>query len=210
VGGDYYDFVHLDPSRIGIVVGDVSGKGVSAAFYMSEVKGIFQALSRMYPSPRDFMVKANDALAGSIDKHSFVSLIYAILDVATGRLTLARAGHCPMLLVSSNRVQYIRPGGMGLGLTEGRVFEGAIEEHALQLTEGDVCVFYTDGLTEARNVADEEFGYERLLAGAQRAREQSATGIKEEILNAVRLFSGAETHHDDLTLVVLKWRGQRV
>jgi sigma-B regulation protein RsbU (phosphoserine phosphatase) len=207
VGGDYYDFVHLDPRRIGIVVGDVSGKGVSAAFYMSEVKGIFQALSRMYPSPRDFMIKANDALAGSIDKHSFVSLIYAILDVSTGRLTLARAGHCPMLLVSDNGVQYIRPGGMGLGLTEGRVFEEAIEEHALQLTEGDICVFYTDGLTEARNVADEEFGYERLLSGAQHAREQSATGIKDEILSSVRLFSGAETHHDDLTLVVLKWRG---
>jgi len=210
VGGDYYDFVHLDPVRIGIVVGDVSGKGVSAAFYMSEVKGIFQALSRMYPSPRDFMVKANDALIGSIDKHSFVSLIYAILDVATGRLTLSRAGHCPMLLVSDNGVQYIRPGGMGLGLTEGRVFEEAIEEHALQLMEGDVCVFYTDGLTEARNASDEEFGYERLLAGAQRAREQSATGIKEEILNAVKTFSGSETHHDDLTLVVLKWLGNGI
>jgi sigma-B regulation protein RsbU (phosphoserine phosphatase) len=98
VGGDYYDFMELGDGRIGIVVGDVSGKGVSAAFYMSEMKGIFQALGRICSSPKEFMVRANEALAGSIDKHSFVSLIYAILDPVSGRLTVARAGslsHAP-------------------------------------------------------------------------------------------------------------------
>jgi len=207
VGGDYYDFVQLDGERIGIVVGDVSGKGVPAAFYMSEVKGIFLALSETYASPRDFLVKANQILASSIDKHSFVSLIYAILDVRLGRLTLARAGHCPMLLVSGGGVQYIRPDGLGLGLTDGRLFADVTQEHRIDLSVGDVCILYTDGLTEAR--ADgEEYGYQRLVDAAERSRSGTASEIKDEILRDVGAFVGsAEAHHDDLTLVVLKWNG---
>jgi phosphoserine phosphatase RsbU/P len=205
VGGDYYDFVELNDGKLGIVVGDVSGKGVSAAFYMSEVKGIFQALSRMYPSPREFVIKANDALAGSVDKHSFVSLIYAVLDVRTGVLTLARAGHCPMLLVSGEKVEYIRPSGMGMGLSKGEIFSGAIEEYSLPLREGDLCVFYTDGITEARR-GDEEFGYDRLLDIARKSRELSAAAIKDTIVDTVKAFVDRQVTDDDLTLVVLKWR----
>jgi serine phosphatase RsbU (regulator of sigma subunit) len=207
VGGDYYDFVQLDDECIGIVVGDVSGKGVPAAFYMSEVKGIFLALAGMCHSPREFLVRANDALASSIDKHSFVSLIYGILSLRTGSLTLARAGHCPMLLLSGESVQYIRPDGLGLGLTEGRLFADVLQEHALQLARGDLGILYTDGVTEARSDG-EEYGYERLVAVAQRFRERPASEIRDEILHDIRSFVGGdEAHHDDLTLVVIKWRG---
>ncbi len=205
VGGDYYDFVELNDHQLGIVVGDVSGKGVSAAFYMSEVKGIFQALSRMYSSPREFVIRANEALAGSVDKHSFVSLIYAVLDVRTGVLTLARAGHCPMLLVSGEQVEYVRPSGMGMGLSRGEIFNRAIEEYSLSLREGDLCIFYTDGITEARR-GEEEFGYDRLLEAARRLRGQSATAIKDGIVENVKTFVDRQVTDDDLTLVVLKWR----
>jgi serine phosphatase RsbU (regulator of sigma subunit) len=200
--------MELEGDRLGIIVGDVSGKGVSAAFYMSEVKGIFQALGRMYTSPREFMISANAALAGSIDKHSFVSLIYGIVDLATGSLVISRAGHCPMLYVSGNSVAYIRPTGMGLGLTTGELFGNAMEEHTLTLREGDVCLFYTDGVTEARHDGD-EFGYDRLLALVQRIRHKSASEIKNEVLQTVQNFTGNQPTHDDLTLVVLKWLGSR-
>jgi serine phosphatase RsbU (regulator of sigma subunit) len=206
VGGDYYDFIQLDSGRIGIVVGDVSGKGVSAAFYMSEVKGIFQALSRIHSSPREFMIKANEALASSIDKSSFVSLIYAIVDVFTGDLTLSRAGHCPMLLVSERDVQYVRPNGMGIGLTGGPLFDEAIEEQSIHLAAGDVCIFYTDGVTEAQR-GDQEYGYARLLEITRQTRHKSATAIMEEILGSVSEFIEHRPNHDDLTLVVLKWCG---
>jgi sigma-B regulation protein RsbU (phosphoserine phosphatase) len=206
VGGDYYDFVHLGDNRLGIVVGDVSGKGVSAAFYMSEVKGIFQALSRMYPMPRQFMIMANDVLSESIDKRSFVSLIYGIVDVKEGILTLCRAGHCPMLYLNREGVSYIRPAGIGMGIGTGDVFARTIEEVTIQLREGDVCVLYTDGVTEARS-GEEEFGYDRLLQVTREAQNCSATEIKDRILNAVRAHLGQETSHDDLTLVVLKWEG---
>jgi sigma-B regulation protein RsbU (phosphoserine phosphatase) len=206
VGGDYYDVVELEGGKVGIVVGDVSGKGVSAAFYMSEVKGIFQSLSRLYPSPREFMLKANEALSGSIDKHSFVSLIYAVMDVATGTLTLARAGHCPLLHLSGKNVTYVRPGGMGLGLSVGRTFEASMEEYTIQLRAGDVCVFYTDGVTEARR-GDDEYGYERLLQTVVSAQHQSASALKETILQSVKAHADKPENDDDITIVVVKWLG---
>jgi phosphoserine phosphatase RsbU/P len=206
VGGDYYDVVELEGNKLGIAVGDVSGKGVSAAFYMSEVKGIFQSLSRLYPSPRDFMIKANEALSGSIDKHSFVSLIYAVVDRATGTLVLARAGHCPLLYLSGATAEYVRPGGMGLGLATGEAFSASIEEHTLQLVPGDVCVFYTDGVTEARS-GDEEFGYERLRDAVIESREKSAAELRTGLFHTVKTYTDKDENDDDLTLMVLKWLG---
>lgn len=206
VGGDYYDVLRIDERRLGIVVGDVSGKGVSAAFYMSEVKGIFQSLGRLYPSPREFMIKANDALAGSIDKHSFISLLYVVLDLTSGTLTLSRAGHCPLLVVSGGSGRYVRPSGMGLGLSRGETFARSMEEQSIALRPGDLCVLYTDGVTEARR-GDDEFGYDRLLEAAERAHARSAADAKQEILEGVRRHVAQEANEDDLTVVVLKWNG---
>lgn len=206
VGGDYYDIHRIDENRLGIVVGDVSGKGLSAAFYMSEVKGIFQSLSPLYPSPREFMIKANDVLVRSIDKHSFISLLYAVLDLSSGVLTLARAGHCPLLHLSGGTGRYLRPPGMGLGLSRDALFATSMEEQAVHLRPGDACVLYTDGVTEARRGAD-EFGYDRLLSAAEASAGAGAAGLKESILAGVRTHTGGEVHEDDLTIVVLKWLG---
>ena len=207
VGGDYYDFVQLSESTIGVIVGDVSGKGVPAAFYMSEVKGIFLSLSALYASPREFMVRANAVLTETIDKHSFVSLLYGILDVRTGRFQIARAGHCPLLHVARSGSAYLRPDGMGLGLADDAFFAGTIEEQTVQLAPGDVCVFYTDGVTEAHK-NEEEFGYERLRAAAGLADGKSAARTKEDILSAVDAFIEHDAPHDDMTLVVVRWLGQ--
>ena len=206
VGGDYYDFVQLSDDRLGIVVGDVSGKGVPAAFYMSEVKGIFQSLSSMYGSPRELLVRANDILSGTVDRHSFVSLLFAIVDLNSGRLTMARAGHCPLLFLSTDSVEYIRPGGMGLGLSRESVFGDSLEEHTLDLQPGDVCLFYTDGVPEAMHES-EEYGYERLLSVARNVRHASAPEIKNAILTSVQGFVQNTANHDDITLVVFKWKG---
>lgn len=206
VGGDYYDIAQLDENRLGVIIGDVSGKGVSAAFYMSEVKGIFQALCRMYSSPKQFMVKANEALFGSFDKRSFISLMYVIVDMRDGAVMLARAGHCPLLHVSRHTGSYIRPAGMGIGLGNDTVFASSIEEQTIHLNEGDVCVLYTDGVTEAR-LGDEEFGYDRLMDTVMHAHADSAADIKHHVLNTIKTFTDEQASHDDLTLIVLKWRG---
>lgn len=205
VGGDYYDFVQLDDRRLGIVVGDVSGKGVSAAFYMAEVKGIFQSLSKICTSPKEFLIKANDALRESLDRKSFVSLVYSILDTETGELILSRAGHCPVLYLSEERVEYVRPVGLGLGLSDAAILEEVTQEERIRLKRNDVCVFYTDGITEARNGAGEEFGYDRLLQAVREARQEPAAEIKGQVLSAIYDFLGNDVVEDDITLVILKW-----
>jgi serine phosphatase RsbU (regulator of sigma subunit) len=207
VGGDYYDVALLSDHRVGIVIGDVSGKGVGAAFYMAEVKGIFQSLSKIYSSPKQFLVKANESLLSSLDKRSFISLIYAVLDVATGDLLVSRAGHCPMLYASSSSISYITPTGMGLGLSGGKLFEDSLEERKMVMKEGDVCVFYTDGVTESRSASGEEFGYERLLKVVEEKRSCSAEEIKEEIIQRVWSYTDAQGYDDDLTVFVVKWKG---
>jgi serine phosphatase RsbU (regulator of sigma subunit) len=207
VGGDYFDFVELSDGRVGVVVGDVSGKGVSAAFYMAEVKGIFQSLSKLCDSPRELLIRANHTLIGNLEKKAFISLLYAILDVNRATIDLARAGHCPMIYVSENEQDMIRPSGLGLGLTDGEIFSISTEEKKLRLKKGDVCLFYTDGITESRNEGGEEFGYERLVALAAEIRNQSAREIQDRILSEIRAYCGKTAFSDDLTLVVIKWLG---
>lgn len=204
VGGDYYDFVALDPYRFGVVVGDVSGKGVSAAFYMAEVKGIFQSLSRVAASPRDLLLRANEALADSLERNAFISLLYAIFDTRKSTVTLARAGHCPMIHISGSSTKDVRPTGLGLGLTHEKIFEESTQETTISLKTGDVCIFYTDGLTESRNSDGDEFGVDRLVNVCVNTRRNSAESIKTSILQEVRNYTGNSSYGDDMTLVVVK------
>lgn len=205
VGGDYYDIVKLTESKWAIAVGDVSGKGVSAAFYMAEVKGIILSLSKVCSSPKEVLVRANHALRGSLERKSFVSLVYAILDLRRGALLMARAGHCPVVRAHAGGVDLLRPGGLGLGMAGDAVFEGATEEQYIELEQGDVCVLYTDGITEARNEDDAEYGYDRLLEVVGTSRHHSAEEIQDRILASVRTFVGRTAYNDDRTLVVVKW-----
>ncbi|MCK9409460.1 MAG: PP2C family protein-serine/threonine phosphatase [Bacteroidetes bacterium] len=205
VGGDYYDIVRINDRLVGIVIGDVSGKGVGAAFYMAEVKGIFQSLAKIFPSPSAFMIKANEALVTSIDKRSFISLIYSTIDIVTGELIVARAGHCPMLYISSTAKEYIRPQGLGLGMRTGKIFDETIEEKKIMMKSGDVCVFYTDGVTESRSSDGDEFGYERLLDVVDANKHRTAEEIKEAIIQTVWQYTDAQGYHDDLTIFVVKW-----
>lgn len=207
VGGDYYDVITLPDERIGIVVGDVSGKGVSAAFYMAEVKGIVMSLSKICATPRELLSRANDALMETLEKNMFISAIYGVLDIRNATLTLARAGHCPVIYASRNSVELIRSTGIGLGLTDKSQFDKSTEERAIKLQSGDICVFYTDGITESRNSEMEEYGYERLMQIVSKYADCSANEMKEQILHSIRTFIGQGTYNDDVTLIVMKWLG---
>ncbi len=207
VGGDYYDFVQLTEGRFGIVVGDVSGKGVSAAFYMAEVKGIFLSLSKLCSSPRELLVRANETLMNSLERNAFVSLIYVMVDTKHASMVLARAGHCPVVYISSEGYELVRPTGLGLGLTNGSLFEESTEERKIRLKLGDICIFYTDGITESRDKKGDEYGYDRLVKTAVAAKNLDACRIKDAILNDVRTFTGDTVYGDDMTLVILKWLG---
>jgi len=206
VGGDYYDFVYLAGKRIGIAVGDVSGKGVPAAIYMTLTKGILQSHAEDNVSPKKVLSKVNNLMYRTIERNSFVSMFYAILDVETRTIVFARAGQCPLILTqhASGEGAFLTPNGMALGLEMGRVFDSVLEEQEVQLRQGDVLVFYTDGFTEARDEREEEFGETRLVASVARYRGKPACDLIQGVCADVRTFVGNAPQHDDMTMVVVK------
>lgn len=208
VGGDYYDFLERDDDRLCLVIGDVSGKGASAAFYMAEMQGIFQSLGRLAPEPKEFLKYANAALSHSLEKNVFISLIYGVLDLQKEEFTLARAGHCPMATINLHgEARFVRPAGLGLGLDRGKLFESTLSEERIKLQPGDVFVLYTDGVVESRSKSGEEYGYDRLLEALRLNRQEDADGIHAALLKDLHEFLGQERYDDDMTLVVLKWNG---
>lgn len=207
VGGDYYDFFELGPRQLGVLVADVSGKGTSAALYMAELKGIMLALSRQERSPRAVLMSVNHLLADHLDNRSFITMTYAVVDLDRRTLTMARAGHTPLLHVSDTSSSLIVPEGMVLGLrlpNAGRMFDAVLEEHEVSIAAGDVIVLYTDGVTEAMDVDGELFGDDGLMRVVAGQRELGAAGIRERVVRDVRAFVGEAETHDDMTMVILK------
>jgi sigma-B regulation protein RsbU (phosphoserine phosphatase) len=188
-----------------VIVGDVSGKGVSAALFMAEMKGIFQALSGLHSSPREFLSAAHAALLGSMDRRTFISLIYAIIDTRTGLMRVARAGHCPLILRTGGGTRFVKPTGLGVGMGSKEFFARTIMEDEIRLESGDIAVFYTDGVTEARPENGEEFGYEKLEGVIARCGGKSALDVRDEIVLAVDAHMHHRSPDDDRTIVVLKW-----
>jgi len=207
VGGDYYDVVLLDERHLGIIIGDVSGKGVSAALYMAQVKGIFQSLSSHHSSTRDVLTRMNDTLCKNMEKKSFISLLYGVLDIETGTLTFSRAGHCPLLYISDGAARFLRPNGMGLGLDSSDRFENSIEEETLHLKPNDVIVLYTDGVTETRTQTGEEFQSSRLAQVVEECNNANAQTIMTTIISSLEVYRNSDVADDDVTVLVLRWIG---
>jgi serine phosphatase RsbU (regulator of sigma subunit) len=207
VGGDYYDFFEMGPGLLGVLIADVSGKGTSAALYMAELKGIILALSHTETSPRDLLIQVNQLLADHLDNRSFITMTYAVLDLNAGTLTSARAGHTPLMVVSSGRSEVIMSDGMVLGLrlpgaTER--FPQLLAEHQRAILPGDVIVLYTDGITEAMDRTGELFGDAALARVLEGHPDLGATAIRERVVREVRAFVGDAEPHDDMTMIVLK------
>lgn len=208
VGGDYYDFARLADNRLGIIIADVSGKGTSAAFYMAEMRGIFHAVSRLAPSPADFLHHANAAISESLERNIFVSAIYGILDVENESLTMARAGHCPAAVVDvQGNGTFLRSGGMGLGLDRSADFRNSVTEINRSLSPGEVYALYTDGVVETRDREGNEFGYQRLLDCLASYRHEDADTIHAAVVEDLTGFADGLEYGDDMTLVILKWHG---
>ena len=205
VGGDYYDFFHLDDKKIGFIVADVSGKGISASFIMAEVKGIFESLSTLISNPRELLIKVNEIRKNSLDKKSFVTVIYGVLNSETGVLNFARAGHTPLLLCSDNGLERIQPPGIGIGLDYSIGFANSLKEMQIVLKNDDIVAFYSDGIPEAKNEHDEDFGYERFENIILQNKDKSLDEITNILMHDLTLFSKDHSQHDDITLVLIKW-----
>ncbi len=206
VGGDYFDFIYKPQKQLGLVIGDVSGKGTSAAFYMAEVKGIIQSIAQQNRSPFEILTHTNRVLSSSLEKKSFVTLTFALLDLEAHQMTFVRAGHCPLVhfKAQTDTTFYYQPKGIAVGLDSGSLFEQALEEQTIHLAPGDIVVFYTDGLSEAMNKNFEEYGEYKLSSILKNFKNYPVEKIKEKLIEDVLNFVGEQNLHDDLTLIILK------
>lgn len=206
VGGDYYDYLNLPGNRLGIVLGDVSGKGTSAALYMSKIQGIFRALSTSAQSPKELLCRVNRLTYETIEEKSFMTIIAAILHTDDSSIIFARAGHLPIFYFNQNthRCSQWAPQGIALALDEGDLFENTLAEETKSLQSGDVLLIYSDGLTEAENKAGEEFGEKRLEDVFCRNVHLSARNLSQALIKTVTAFSEDIPQKDDMTIVIVK------
>ena len=206
VGGDYYDFFRLGPHELALLVADVSGKGTQAAFYMAEVKGIMLALTRRHAHPREVLSEANALLAESLDRRTFVTMTYAMLDLERGILELGRAGHSPMLLLRAgeNLVKAFQPAGLALGLDRHGGFAKHLATDTIVLESGDTLLFFTDGVTDTVGEGGEFYGQPRLEDAVIRHRDRDVEGLRDALVADLRAFAAAGPLHDDVTFIVLR------
>jgi serine phosphatase RsbU (regulator of sigma subunit)/anti-sigma regulatory factor (Ser/Thr protein kinase) len=208
VGGDLYDFFPLDKDRLCFIIGDVSDKGVPAALFMAMARTAFKMSALASPdSIGPTMARVNQFLCESNPQQMFVTALAGILDLRTGRVEYADAGHEPPFIVQPSRavVKVDKVGGLVLGFIPGEEYRSG----TMQLNPGDTLVLYTDGVTEAMNVDHELFGadaIERTLSQTGQAADSEA--IINALLEDVRVFVGEAEQHDDITMLVIKYRGR--
>jgi len=192
VGGDWYDFIPFLDGRWGLVLADVSGKGTAAALLMSATRGMLRSLAEACCTPGEVLTKLNGLLVEDFPAGKFVTLVYAVLDPATRTVTFANAGHLHPLFIDGNGAQFLdTERGVPLGISCGDYSESSVV-----LSEGSRLVFYSDGITEAVNGEDHEYGLERL---AEHAIGPLASAVS--IVDDVRAFANGSCLRDDATVV---------
>jgi serine phosphatase RsbU (regulator of sigma subunit) len=204
VGGDFYDFLELEDGRLGLVVGDVTDKGVPAALVMATTRTLLRAAAQRLFSPGEVLRKANDALVTDIPPNMFITCLYAILDLESGRLVYANAGHDPPYRRRAGRsegAEELRARGMPLGLMPGMGYE----EKEIVLEKGESVLFYSDGLVEAHDPGGEMFGFPRLRSLIAAHGAGSGDELVDFLLAELARFTGEGwEQEDDITLVTLQ------
>jgi phosphoserine phosphatase RsbU/P len=209
VGGDYYDFIQLSPNKILAVVADVSGKGMSAALYMSKVQGMVQLAAHIYSTPKEMLTNINRRIFDGMDRRSFITMILALFDLKKKEVRICRAGHNKALFSVKGKIKILEGGGIGLGLERGPMFEDAIEEVRISMKPDSLFLFYTDGITEAMNEKKHQLGEKTIVDLLKTKRHLSAESIQHAILAKVEKFRGSAEQHDDVTMVVVKSENKR-
>ncbi len=208
VGGDFYDAFPIARSRWAVLLGDASGKGIAAGLVASAVQARVNTAARLaHLEPEELMAAVDRDVYASTDGARYATAIYGVLDAASSRLTLVNAGHPAVLIrhpregnAAAARIQRIAATGPALGLIEAGVFGS----YSVKLPPGTILIAYTDGVSEARNPADEEFGDDRLAELVEQTRDDSAAHICARALDAVREYRGARQDQDDVTVMVVK------
>jgi phosphoserine phosphatase RsbU/P len=199
VGGDYYDAIRIGDNAVALAIGDVSGKGMAAALLMSNLQAIVRAFAPAGVTPPELCAKANQLIASNVAAGKYITFFYAVADLSKMALDYCCAGHSPpMLQRSDGRVEMLSEGGPVLGVFARASYVGG----SVELRPGDCLVLSTDGITEAMNADDEEFGDERLMQLLGQGAGRGAEDCRARVMTAVTQFSNGN-FHDDATVMVM-------
>ena len=206
VSGDYFDYIKVDDKRLGVVIADVSGKGVPASLIMAICRSTLRSQAMANPSPADVLSKVNRQLYPDIKEDMFISMAYVIVDHAHGGVTMARAGHDAPLHYkkSAQTVTPLKPPGMVVGIDSGSTFDRLTGDFAVPLERGDCLILYTDGVTEALDGNGDEFGVERTIQAVRASAGKGAAAIVTQVIDDVRNFVGSQPQNDDITLIAIR------
>jgi phosphoserine phosphatase RsbU/P len=210
VGGDLFDIIVLSPTRLGVAVADVSGKGIAASLYMAVCRTNLRQIAHRHISPAQTLVELNRTMEADIHGDLYVTMLYAVIDIEASQVTFARGGHeLPLFArmepsTGAYLTHLVRSEGMPLGLVPDDLFASAIEDKVELFDPGDMLVLYTDGVTEAPNEEEKEFSSARLADVVRALHSRPAREINDGILESIRRFSGAAVQRDDLTLVTVR------
>jgi sigma-B regulation protein RsbU (phosphoserine phosphatase) len=210
VGGDLFDIFVISPTRLGVAVADVSGKGIAASLYMAVCRTNLRQIAPRHVSPAQALVELNRTMGADIHGDLYVTVLFAVIDIAANSVTFARAGHeLPLFArrdpdTGNYLTHLVRSEGMPVGLVPDELFSAAIEDKIEHFDPGDTLVLFTDGVTEAPNEEEKEYSSARLGDVVRALHMRSAREINDGILESVRRFSGDAGQRDDLTLVTVK------
>ena len=206
VSGDYFDYIKVDDDRLGVVIADVSGKGVPASLIMAICRSVLRAEARLGQSPAEVLRKVNRQLYPDIKEDMFISMAYVILDHKNNHVTLSRGGHDAPLLyrAATGEVEVLKPPGMALGIDNGDVFDRITGDLSVPLERDDCLVLYTDGVTEMLDANGDEFGPERMIRSVRASASEGAQGVIARLTDDVRNFAGGHPQNDDITLIVVR------
>lgn len=206
LGGDYYDFIPVDPDHLGIVIADVSGKGISGSMIMGIFRSILRRFAENNTSTLEVLVKTNELLSRDIKRGLFVTAYYIILDIRTNKITFSCAGHTPMIIyrATSGSVELVKPNGMALGFDTGLVFNRQIQQHELRLMPGDRVMLYTDGVIDTVNRRGDKFGENRFYKAVKDNAGSSSKELLREVVAQLDDFRGRAEPADDVTMVTFR------
>lgn len=207
VGGDYYDFIQMPDGKLGVVIADVAGKGISGALLVSECRSLLRVTAQQGLSPVEILTKVNRMVGPDISEDKFISMLYAVIDPSKMTLTVARAGHTyPIVHEGVGEPVQIKTRGMAVGLGTPVVFEKCLEEKTIEFGPGSTVVLYTDGVLEARDRQGREWGLLNLLKTIQQAafEGEGAPGLTTSVHQKLLHFVGDTPQYDDMTLVAIR------
>ncbi|HWB61130.1 MAG TPA: GAF domain-containing SpoIIE family protein phosphatase [Chthoniobacteraceae bacterium] len=206
VSGDYFDYIRIDDCHTGIVIADVSGKGVPASLIMAMCRSVLRSTAAGNCSGADVLRKVNSQLYPDIKEDMFISMAYLVLNSHDKQITLCRAGHDAPLLYSAKEktVTKINPPGMALGIDSGDVFDRITRDFPVTMEQDDCLILYTDGVTEALDSNGFEFGMKQMILSIQASAADGASAVVKRLTDDLRNFIGTYPQNDDITLIVIR------